>query len=76
MQLGIELNQDDMHVGITDEKGESVLRVFRIAKECGCKFYCGSDAHSPQWFDQFLPIMEKAVDVLDLTENDKIDFCR
>ena len=76
VQLGIELNQDDMRVGITHEKGESVLRIFRIAKECGCKFYCGSDAHNPQWFDQFLPIMEKAVDVLGLTEDDKVAFCR
>ena len=74
--LGIELNMDDMRVGTTHERGESVLRIYRIAKECGCKFYCGSDAHSPANFDTYLPIMEKAVDILGLTEDDKIVFCK
>ena len=31
----------------SDENLQKVLRIHRIAKECGCKFYFGSDAHHP-----------------------------
>ena len=66
---GIELNQSDMSLRVGEE--ESVLRMFRIAKKCGCKFYCGSDAHSPGYFDNTKRIMERAIDLLELTEDDK-----
>ena len=69
--IGIELNYSDMCAGTQLEKGESVMRIFRIAKRCGCKFYCGSDAHSPATFAEYLPVMEKAVEMLNLTEEDK-----
>lgn len=66
---GIELNQSDM-VLFPDEQ-ESVLRMFRIAKACGCKFYCGSDAHRPGYFTKTKEIFERAIDLLGLTEDDK-----
>ena len=66
---GIELNQSDMSLRVGEE--ESVLRMFRIAKKCGCKFYCGSDAHSPGYFDRTKEIFERAIDLLELTEDDK-----
>ena len=66
---GIELNQSDMSLREGEE--DSVLRMFRIAKKCGCKFYCGSDAHSPGYFDNTKRIMERAIDLLELTEDDK-----
>ena len=69
--IGIELNYDDMLKGQIPGKGESVMRIFRVAKQCGCKFYCGSDAHHPRGFEHYLEVMEKAVDMLGLTEEDK-----
>ena len=69
--VGIELNMDDMKKGQIPEKGESVMRIFRAAKACGCKFYCGSDAHHPSGFEGYISVMEKAVDMLGLTEDDK-----
>lgn len=67
--VGIELNQDDL---IFSEKAEdAVLRIYRIAKEQGCKFYCGSDAHSPGTFACSKEIFQRAVDRLGLTEEDK-----
>ena len=42
--VGIELNSFDMN--FAEEEAETVLRPYRIAKKCGCKFYLGSDAHS------------------------------
>lgn len=66
---GIEINLADM--SYAEEEADIVLRPYRIAKECGCKFYLGSDAHRPSEFENAKVIFEKAVDVLGLTEDDK-----
>ena len=66
---GIELNQYDM--SFSDENADVILRPFRIAKECGCKFYLGSDAHHPDTFAHSKEIFERAVTMLDLSESDK-----
>ena len=67
---GIELNGDDM-TRFTDDETDTVMRMFRIAKYQGCKFYYGSDAHFPKSFAKFMPGMERAVDLLGLEESDK-----
>ena len=66
---GIELNYSDMSFG--DEEADDVLRMFRIAKDCGCKFYFGSDAHHPSGFEKTKVVFERAIDMLGLTEDDK-----
>jgi hypothetical protein len=66
---GIELNMSDM--SFPDSVAETVLRPFRIAKSCGCKFYLGSDAHHPENFARFREVYERAISLLQLTENDK-----
>lgn len=66
---GIELNASDMN--FADDEKDIVLRPYKIAKKCGCKFYCGSDAHHPQNFDKVKGIFERAIDLLELTEDDK-----
>lgn len=65
--VGIELNAGDMR--IVDE--ETVLRIYKTAKKCGCKFYLGSDAHHPKNFDNAKQIFERAVTLLELSEDDK-----
>lgn len=67
--VGIELNRSDM--SFADSEADSVLRMFKIAKSCGCKFYLGSDAHHPEAFLNTTEIFERAITMLDLTENDK-----
>ena len=67
--VGIELNYYDIR-----KATESTLRPFRIAKEQGCKFYLGSDAHHPQDLDPAIKGFERAVELLDLTEDDKFRF--
>lgn len=67
--VGIELNSSDM--SFSDEEADVVLRPFRIAKECGCKFYFGSDAHHPAGLDSAPEKFERAVSLLGLTEDDK-----
>jgi len=66
---GIELNMSDMRY--RDSERDTVLRPFRIAKSCGCKFYLGSDAHKPNEFSCFYETMERAITDLELRESDK-----
>ena len=67
--VGIELNMFDMQY--PDEERDIILRPFRIAKECGCKFYLGSDVHHPDEYDAFFETFERAITDLALTEDDK-----
>lgn len=67
--VGIEINSSDMKFETCE--ADTVLRPYKIAKRCGCKFYMGSDAHHPKELDEAKEIFERAIDLLDLTENDK-----
>lgn len=67
--LGIELNYGDMKQICNGV--EQVLRIFLTAKQCGCKFYLGSDAHSRTEGLGAIDTFEKAVSILDLKETDK-----
>lgn len=69
---GIELNGCD--VNFRESEGERVIRMFRIAKECGCKFYFGSDAHHPKDLLTVRAVFERAADILGLTEDDKFQI--
>ncbi|MBE6583352.1 MAG: PHP domain-containing protein [Ruminococcaceae bacterium] len=67
--VGIELNRDDMM--FKDDEEDRVLRMFRIAKNQGCKFYLGSDAHSQHWLINSRDVFERAIHRLGLEESDK-----
>ena len=66
---GIEINRFDVEV--KDSETDTVFRMFRIAKRCGCKFYLGSDAHHPHELESSIKVFERAIDILGLTEEDK-----
>ena len=68
--LGIELNfgyDEATDPAIRD----TILRPYFIAKEQGCRFYLGSDAHHPANLDGALKRFHAMVDALDLTEDQK-----
>ena len=67
--VGIELNASGMN--FADEETDTILRPYRIAKQCGCKFYLGSDAHHPNRFKNAKECFERAINLLELTEDDK-----
>ena len=67
--VGIEINSDDMR--FEDNEADTVLRVFRVAKEHGCKFYLGSDAHYRSQFAKAIEVFDRAINLLGLTEDDK-----
>ncbi len=67
--VGIELNFNSFE--FTGADLETMLLPYRIAKEEGCKFYFGSDAHHPLGLAEAKENFEHMVDLLDLTEADK-----
>ena len=48
-----------------------MLRPYRIAKDCGCKFFMGSDAHHPEKFNTIIKNFNDIADALELSEDDK-----
>lgn len=72
--VGIEINLGDMEYSEGHE--DRVLRMYKIAKACGCKFYLGSDAHHPSEFGNPEYHFGRAIDYLGLTEEDKIPLLR
>ena len=73
--VGIELNATDMKY--TEENKERILRIYRAAKRCGCKFYCGSDSHHFSGIEKKrISFIESAIDELGLTEDDKWPLAR
>ena len=72
--IGIELNFPIN--SYSEEDKPRVLRPYRIAKECGCKFYLGSDAHTVKGLENAKANFERIVDLLALTEDDKFNFVK
>ena len=67
--VGIELNATDMKY--TEENKDRILRIYRVAKECGCKFYLGSDSHKASALACAKENFEDIITQLDLKESDK-----
>ena len=51
------------------------IRMFRLAKECGCKFIFGSDAHDSSQHD-FYENATTIAEILELNEEDLAKICR
>jgi histidinol phosphatase-like PHP family hydrolase len=76
--IGLEINLASMRNHTIPEMPQhtplrqpSVFRPYRIAKDVGCKFFIGSDAHFPNEFAWKPQTAETVIDQLDLKESDK-----
>jgi len=67
--MGVELNLNPKLFEGADK--EQQFRPYRIAKQCGCKFYFGSDAHHPAALDGAMAKFTAIRDYLGLEESDK-----
>ena len=67
--FGVELNIEMKKY--TAEGLQTVLRPFFIAKECGCKFYLGSDAHTQKELAASMENFDLMVSALNLSEDRK-----
>ena len=68
--VGIELNASCLAFR-SEEEAQAVTDFYTVAKECGCKFYVGTDAHHPQQFVGRREIAQHFVDRLGLSETDR-----
>jgi len=67
--IGIELNTATF--GFSNEAEEqAVVDFYAHAKECGCRFFFGSDAHHADGFTCHIPRAQRMVERLGLTEAD------
>ncbi len=69
--MGVELNVSVS--GYTEEQLDRALRIYRIAAECGCRFYCGTDAHHPNDMEPAYQNCCLVVDKLKLEEEQKFN---
>lgn len=76
--MGVELNfSEELEYSVSSPQDEEILlHPYRIAKEMGCKFYLGGDAHDPEYLASRKAWFERMVDLLELTEDDKFDFVK
>ena len=66
---GIELN--GAAFARYDENPEAYLRIYRMAKQAGCKFYCASDGHTLAAYARVRDVLPQIVNALELTECDR-----
>ena len=61
-----------------DQEGlsPSYIRMLSIAKQCGCKFYFGSDAHEIQSFVKKHGLLERAAERAGICEDDLWQLAR
>lgn len=69
---GIELNGACFAPTWQEHKDEE-LCLYRIAKQAGCKFYLGSDAHMQEKMLRIVEVLPEVVEALGLTDADR--FC-
>ncbi len=72
--VGIELNMKTL--SMTQEEKDILLRPYYIAKDCGCKFYLGSDSHKINALEEAKGNFEHIVTTLDLMETDKFPLIK
>lgn len=72
--LGIELNTKTIFT--SSEEQEILLRPYFIAKDCGCKFYLGSDSHKTEALEGAVDNFRRIIYLLDLKEEDKFPLAK
>ena len=74
--IAFELNMS-YSKGMTpqDIANDCHIRMFTLAKECGCKFTFGSDSHDDKAHD-FYENADILADILGIKEDDLAEICR
>ena len=71
-EAGIELNFNPD--GYKPDDLKIILRPYFLAKEAGCTFYFGGDAHHPETFGEIRRRFERIIDLLELEERHKMPY--
>ena len=75
--IGVEINVA-AHLKKSEEEiiSSEHFRLFRLAKECGCRFTFGSDSHSSTGHDTYKETCETFIRALDLKSDDLCELVR
>ncbi len=65
---GVEINLNEPSRYENEKDLDDVMRIYKIAKEQGCKFYFGSDAHTPGEFEKVTEKFKFYADRIGITE--------
>ena len=66
---GIELNAAAFRE--LEASPDEILLPYRVAKDCGCRFYCASDAHRMASLERVGTVLPRVAELLGLTEKDR-----
>lgn len=78
-EIAFELNiayMRDRNKSYQDIEQGAQIRMFRLAKECGCKVIFGSDAHDMGGHKRYDELTKVFIDLLELKEGDILEFAR
>ena len=75
--IAYEINHDlMMWKEISEIVKLPTIRLYRLAKECGCKFIFGSDAHGYEGYRDYAPHCEYMAGLVGITEDDIVEIAR
>lgn len=75
--IAIEINMGEFYNRTEQEiPNLPVVRMFRIAKDCGCKFVFGSDSHGVGGHKDYVEHGELVTNMLDITEDDIANYAK
>lgn len=74
--IAVEINVSGMKPDKETVLASEELRMFRIAKECGCKFTFGSDSHNSAAHDDYNAVCALFAEALALGETDLAELVR
>lgn len=70
-KVAVEINTACINQLTDEQLAECAqMRMFRLAKECGCKFLFGSDSHSIDAHQSYLHLTKLVSEILELSEDD------
>lgn len=78
-EIAVELNiayMRDFSKNYQDIENGAHIRMFRLAKDCGCKFIFGSDAHDADCHKRYHEFTKVFIDLLELKEDDIAEIAR
>ena len=76
--IAVEINVSGLRWKTADyiANDAPAMRMYRIAKECGCKFVFGSDSHNVGDHNNYIGCIETVTELLGMTEEDIAELAR
>ena len=75
-EVALEINPFRyLNMSSEETRNDETIRLYQIAKKCGCKFTLGTDAHQKITYDYY-PKTDEVFEIIGITEDDFPDFLK